>query len=202
MGLKRQPSQFKNSDGTVNLSKDMLQPVTELQVQHDEYGVQEQKRNKSSIMQLTKNKLSVFSDKALGQCFNAISNIFDNDIIRGTAFLLVSFVIAWGINNLLMNTDFIELRDNFFNHVSEIFTGVHVQDIQANTLVTVDNKYTQQIIKDGGTVNKYYFELLAENNDGTTTTYNTSVPYSVYKQFQIGSKFLYDENGQMQPYNN
>ena len=202
MGFKRQPSQFKNSDGTVNLSKDMLQPVTELQVQHDEYGVQEQKRNKPSIMQLTKNKLSTFSNKVLEPCFNAISNIFDNDIVRGTAFLLVSYAIAWGISNLLMNTDFIELRDNFFNHVSETFTGVHVQEIQANTFVTVDNKYTQQIIKDGVTVNKYYFELLAENNDGTTTTYNTSVPYSVYKQFQIGSKFLYDENGQMQPYNN
>ena len=62
-------------------------------------------------------------------------------------------------------------------------------------------KFTQQERRGLSHVTVYYFESLKINDDGNTKSYNTSVPFDVYTKVEVGQKFIYGENGEMQQYN-
>ena len=65
----------------------------------------------------------------------------------------------------------------------------------------IDMKFTQQERRGLSHVTVYYFESLKINDDGNTKSYNTSVPFDVYTKVEVGQKFIYGENGEMQQYN-
>lgn len=81
-----------------------------------------------------------------------------------------------------------------------LIASIKTTGISTGDVVIIGNKFTQQERRGLSHVTAYYFELLKINADGTTKSYNTSVPFDVYTKVEVGQKFIYDENGEMQPY--
>ena len=111
--------------------------------------------------------------------------------------MVLSILVVGGTVWSEVSSDYYLSRGLF--KVLEPLVSIRSSNLKAGDVVVVSNKNTQMKYRGLQRVTAYSLELQKINEDGTTQSCTMTVPYDVYFKVNIGEKFVYDENGELQP---
>ena len=120
-----------------------------------------------------------------------------SDKVLDTLSVVLSILVVGGTVWSEVSSDYYLSRGLF--KVLEPLVSIRSSNLKAGDVVVVSNKNTQMKYRGLQRVTAYSLELQKINEDGTTQSCTMTVPYDVYFKVNIGEKFVYDENGELQP---